>query len=70
MPGLNIEFPIPKEMTSEDIKKAKNEFKQSMKMAKEAGFDGIEINGAFGYLLDSFMKTSCNQRTDHYGGSI
>jgi N-ethylmaleimide reductase len=37
---------------------------------KSAGFDGVEIHGANGYLLDQFLKTGANQRTDDYGGSI
>jgi N-ethylmaleimide reductase len=39
------------------------------KNAKAAGFDGIEIHGANGYLIDEFLRTTSNQRTDQYGGS-
>ena len=40
-----------------------------MKLAKQVGFDGIQIHGAHGYLVDSFLRTSSNRRTDNYGGS-
>lgn len=44
--------PVPKEMTKEDIKKVIEEFRQGAKNAKEAGFDGLELHGANGYLVD------------------
>ncbi len=56
-------------MTLEDIGTLKNEFEESIKLAKEAGFDGIQLHGAHGYIIDSFLRTSANQRTDQYGGS-
>jgi N-ethylmaleimide reductase len=65
----NTVFPVPKEMTLEDIDTVKNEFEESVKLAKEAGFDGIQLHGAHGYLVDAFLRTSSNKRTDQYGGS-
>ena len=62
--------PTPKEMTLEDIKKVQEEFRQAAIRAKEAGFDGLELHGANGYLVDQFIRESANQRTDEYGGSI
>ncbi len=67
--GVGVEYPIPKEMTLEDIAEAKKQFEHSIKLSKEAGFDGIQIHDAHGYLLDSFIKSSSNKRTDDYGGS-
>ena len=43
---------------------------EAIKLAKQAGFDGVEVHGANGYLLDQFLQTSTNQRTDDYGGSL
>ncbi|MDB4297366.1 alkene reductase, partial [Flavobacteriaceae bacterium] len=59
----------PKEMTKEDIKQVINEFKIGAKNAIEAGFDGVEIHGANGYLIDQFLRSNSNTRTDEYGGS-
>ena len=46
------------------------DFKQAAVNAKEAGFDGVEVHGANGYLLDQFLQDGSNKRTDDYGGSI
>ncbi len=46
------------------------DFKHGAQCAKDAGFDGVEVHGANGYLLDQFLQTSANTRTDSYGGSI
>lgn len=62
--------PEPKAMTAADIETAKNEFVQAAKNAIEAGFDGVELHGANGYLLDQFINPGSNQRTDNYGGSV
>lgn len=63
------EHPVPKEMSKEDIDKAINEYAQAAKNAVEAGFDGVEIHAANGYLCDQFLNPGSNQRTDEYGGS-
>jgi len=62
--------PTPTEMTLEDIEKVKEEFRQGALRAKEAGFDGLELHGANGYLVDEFIRDGTNTRTDEYGGSI
>lgn len=61
---------LPLEMTLEDIEQAKNEFVQAAKNAIIAGFDGIEIHAANGYLLEQFLNPNSNTRNDNYGGSI
>ncbi|KAK6832910.1 NADPH2 dehydrogenase chain OYE2 [Apiospora arundinis] len=57
-------------MTTEDIKQAVSEFATAAKNAIDAGFDGVEIHAANGYLLDRFTQDVSNQRTDKYGGSV
>lgn len=61
--------PVPKAMTLADIQQAQAEFVQASLNAIKAGFDGIEIHGANGYLVDQFINTASNQREDNYGGS-
>ncbi len=64
------DHPEPKEIATEDIAKTADEYVQAAKNAIEAGFDGIELHGANGYLLDQFINPGSNQRTDEYGGSV
>lgn len=61
--------PQPKAMTLEDIAQAQQEFVDAAKNAIEAGFDGVEVHAANGYLLDQFLNPVSNQRSDNYGGS-
>lgn len=63
------QFPVPREMTKEEIERVIRSFASSALRAKEAGFDGVEIHGANGYLLDQFLTDYMNTRTDEYGGS-
>ena len=60
----------PQPMTIEDIKRTINDFKKAAINAFEAGFDGVELHGANGYLLQQFFSKNSNHRTDEYGGSI
>lgn len=62
--------PAPQAMTEADIKTTIEEFAQAAKNAVAAGFDGIELHGANGYLLEQFIRPNTNQRTDGYGGPI
>jgi N-ethylmaleimide reductase len=62
-------LPVPKELTIEEIDVLIDEFVQSAKYAIEAGFDGVELHGANGYLLDQFLNIASNHRADNYGGS-
>lgn len=59
----------PRELTISQIKEIVLGFKQAAINAKEAGFDGVEIHGANGYLIDQFLRDGVNKRTDQYGGS-
>jgi NADPH2 dehydrogenase len=60
----------PKEMTIPDIKSSVANYVQAAKNAIAAGFDGVEIHAANGYLIDQFLQDNTNQRTDEYGGSV
>jgi N-ethylmaleimide reductase len=62
--------PVPQAMTEEDIQTAIAEFVQAAKNAVSAGFDGIELHSANGYLLEQFIRPNTNQRHDAYGGPI
>ena len=63
-------MPQPSEMTSEEIQNAIQEYVESARHAVEAGFDGVELHGANGYLIEQFIAPSTNTRTDAYGGSV
>lgn len=63
-------YAVPREMTQADIDEMVAAYGRGAANAKRAGFDGVEIHGANGYLIDQFLKTSSNQRTDGYGGSL
>ncbi|MDR3609692.1 MAG: alkene reductase [Ignavibacteriaceae bacterium] len=62
-------FPVPQEMSNDDIQRTIKEFVQSAILAVEAGFDGVELHGANGYLIEQFINPLVNIRTDQYGGS-
>jgi 2,4-dienoyl-CoA reductase-like NADH-dependent reductase (Old Yellow Enzyme family) len=69
--GGPFPYPTPREATKEEIKDITAQYALAAKNAIEVvGFDGVEIHGANGYLLDQFLKDSSNTRTDEYGGSI
>jgi len=62
--------PVPAAMTEADIKTALHEYVQAASNAIAAGFDGVELHAANGYLLEQFLRPNSNIRTDGYGGSI
>ncbi len=64
------DFPIPKQMDDNDLLLTLTEYAESAKHAKDAGFDGVELHAANGYLLEQFLSPISNIRTDKYGGSI
>jgi 2,4-dienoyl-CoA reductase-like NADH-dependent reductase (Old Yellow Enzyme family) len=67
---FNEEYAFPEAMSKEDITEVRKDFKSSAIRALEAGFEVIEIHGAHGYLIHSFLSPLSNQRTDEYGGSF
>lgn len=64
------DYPTPAAMTAEDIILTRAEYVQAAENAMEAEFDGVELHGANGYLLEEFLSPLSNVRTDEYGGSI
>jgi len=64
------DFPVPQAMTAEDLISTIAEFVAAAKNAMEAGFDGVELHGANGYLLEQFLSPVSNVRTDSYGGNV
>jgi len=64
------DYPVPKAMSKEEIAQTKAEFVAASRNAMEAGFDGVELHGANGYLLEQFLSPASNIRTDQYGGSV
>ena len=60
----------PRAMTISDIAKAKDEYVQSARLAMQAGFDGVELHGANGYLIEQYLNPIINTRSDLYGGSM
>ena len=64
------EYPVPRALERAEITAVVESYRKAAMNAQMAGFDGVEIHGANGYLLDQFLQDSTNQRTDEYGGSI
>src|SRR5574343_462514 len=62
--------PVPREMSEADITQSIAEYAAAAKLAMQAGFDGVEIHGANGYLIDQFLNSASNHRHDDWGGSI
>ncbi|HDY8138439.1 TPA: alkene reductase [Vibrio vulnificus] len=67
--GNMVDCVEPRAMTQDDIDRVVSDFAYAAKRAIEAGFDGVEIHGGNGYLIDQFLRTNSNHRTDQYGGS-
>jgi N-ethylmaleimide reductase len=65
---VNLE--TPRALETEEIPQIVEQFRQGAINALDAGFDGVELHGAFGYLIDQFLQDGANQRTDQYGGAI
>jgi N-ethylmaleimide reductase len=65
-----VEVPEPRALSVEEIKQVVAEYRRGAANAIRAGFDGVEIHGANGYLVDQFLRDGANKRTDEYGGSV
>lgn len=63
-------YPLPRALATDELSGIVEAFYQGARNAQAAGFDGVELHGANGYLLDQFLQDKTNQRTDRYGGSI
>jgi N-ethylmaleimide reductase len=63
-------FETPRALETEEIAEVVESFRQGAKNAKLAGFDGVELHGANGYLVEQFLQSRSNQRSDQYGGSV
>lgn len=64
------DYEVPRELTLSEIKAIIADYKRAAENAKQAGFDGVELHAAFGYLPNQFLVDSANLRTDEFGGSI
>ena len=68
--GKMVPYETPRALETEEVAQVVEAFRQAAINAREAGFDGVEIHGANGYLLEQFLQSHTNLRTDRYGGSI
>jgi N-ethylmaleimide reductase len=64
------DYVVPRALETAEVQALVSEFGQAARLAKAAGFDGVEIHGANGYIIDQFLRDGTNQRTDVYGGSV
>ncbi len=65
-----VEFETPRALTLEETRAVVQQFRRAAEHAQAAGFDGVELHGANGYLLDQFLQDGTNHRDDEYGGSV
>ena len=65
-----LDHPTPRALTTEEVQQTIQEFVKASQNAIDAGFDGVEIHGANGYLVEQFLSPNTNHRTDQYGGSV
>jgi len=68
--GKKVPYEKPRALTLEQVEATVQDYKKAAERAKKAGFDGVEIHSANGYLIDQFLQSSTNVRTDKYGGSM
>lgn len=70
LPTGQVDFPVPRALSIDEIPGIVEDFAQATRNAREAGFDGVELHGANGYLQDQFLQDGSNRRTDAYGGPV
>jgi 2,4-dienoyl-CoA reductase-like NADH-dependent reductase (Old Yellow Enzyme family) len=68
--ALSRMFPVPKQMSESEIDEVVRRFARTAALAERAGFTGVEIHAAHGYLINQFLSPRSNKRTDHWGGSL
>lgn len=68
--GRMLDCPVPRALDTTEIACVIDDFRRAAANAMRAGFDGVEIHGANGYLIDQFLRTTSNHRTDAYGGTM
>jgi N-ethylmaleimide reductase len=69
-PEGKLPYPVPRRLRTEEIPAIVAQFRRATENAKLAGFDGVQVHGAHGYLLDQFLRDGVNDRVDAYGGSV
>ncbi|TMW68967.1 hypothetical protein Poli38472_001123 [Pythium oligandrum] len=68
--GEHAPYEVPRALETDEIPAIVEDYRKCSELAKQVGFDGVEIHAANGYLVDTFLQSSTNKRTDKYGGSI
>lgn len=68
--GAMVPCPVPRALSADEITGIVSDYGRAARNAREAGFDGVEIHAANGYLIDEFLRSSANRRSDQYGGSV
>lgn len=68
--NASVRIPEPRALRADEIPALVEQFRIGAENAKRAGFDGVEIHAANGYLIDQFLRSDSNQRTDDYSGSV
>ena len=70
-PGMEmVPFETPRALATDEVPEVVEQYRQGAENARRAGFDGVEIHAANGYLIDQFLRSGTNRRTDRYGGSL
>lgn len=68
--GSYSHYSQPRALATEEVQQIIEQFRQAAVNAVRAGFDGVEVHGAYGYIIDQFLRDGINERTDEYGGSL